>query len=258
MKNCKWFIVPKPNPNAEIKLFCFPYAGGSSYTFQSWPQHISRNIEVVIIQPPGRGSRMFEPLYFDMNSLVNDLIQVFPEQLNKPYILFGHSLGSRVAFEILSQLSKIGCRLPIHFIASGSGGPHLMPDKDSIYHLPDKDFIAELKILNGTPKSILENKELMDLFLPLLKADFEIADNYCYSANNIFHCPITIFGGESDIEVSLLELTSWGDFFTKKTNVKMVPGNHFFIDNKDVFLPKLNEVFDEYINKIRPDSFTLI
>ncbi len=243
MLDTKWFVIPKPNPHADLRLICFPYAGGSATTYMSWVKHLPQNIELVIVQAPGRGTRMFEKAFSTMASLTKELLTVFPNYTNKPYIFFGHSLGSRVAFELMSQLQHRSFPLPQYFIASGSRAPHIISSKKSIHHLPDDEFIAQLKLLNGTPQAVIENKELMELFLPLVRADFEIADNYCFTSKAIFNCPITVLSGKDDIDITQFHLESWGNFFNTKQEIHMIPGNHFFIEShKDVVLEKVNEI----------------
>jgi len=244
--NNKWFVIPKPNINADLKLICFPYAGGNASIFMPWIKNLPSNVELVIVQAPGRGARMGEEAYSDMNDLIGDLIKVIPSVLNKPYILFGHSLGSRIAFELMNQLKKFDYELPQHFIASGSRGPHLKCTKESIYKLPQDEFIEELKSLNGTPKEIIENKELMELFLPLLKADFELADRYYYTGTSGFNCPISVFGGQDDTGISLSELNSWGDLFETDADINLFPGDHFFIDSQSSLIQqKVNAIIEK-------------
>ncbi|KGJ86793.1 thioesterase II family protein [Colwellia psychrerythraea] len=243
MVNNKWFVRPNPNPTADLRLICFPYAGGSSTTYLSWVKELPKNVELVIIQTPGRGSRMCEVPYSDMDTLVGDLVKIIPQLLNKPYILFGHSLGSRVAFELMSQLKMLNHPPPIHFIASGSRGPQYLSNNEPIYHLKDEEFINEIRGLNGTPPAVLDNKELMDLFLPMLKADFEIADKYCYNKNETFNCPISVLGGEDDFDITYSKLSGWGEHFTHDAEIHMFVGNHFFIDsNKEGVLKKVNNI----------------
>ncbi len=247
----KWFIIPKPKSKVDLKLICFPYAGGNSSTYMSWAKYLPENVELIIVQPPGRGSRIFEPIYSDMKSLISDLLWLIPEHLNTPYILLGHSLGSRIAFELMVQLNKLKFPLPLHFIASGSRAPHLASDKKRIFNLPDKEFISELKKLNGTPKDVLENNELMELLLPMLRADFKIAENYCYSGSEIFNCPISLLAGNDDIDITLSMLEGWVDHFTEIKNIYIVSGNHFFIDNNtEAVIQKINEVIQQSLSNL--------
>ncbi|MFT6835423.1 MAG: medium-chain acyl-[acyl-carrier-protein] hydrolase [Francisellaceae bacterium] len=250
MLDNKWFVVPKPNPHADLRLICFPYAGGSATIYMSWVKYLPKNVELVIVQPPGRGARMFEQAFSTMASLTAELLKVFPKYTNKPYILFGHSLGSRIAFELMNQLQTSSLPLPQIFIASGSRAPHIASTKKTIHHLPDDAFIAELKHLNGTPQAVIENKELMALFLPLLRADFEIADNYCFADKAVFNCPIYVLSGKDDVDITQFHLESWGDFFNSTANMHMISGNHFFIESHKVsVLQKVNDIIATVLDK---------
>ena len=240
MKN-KWFVIPKPNVTADLKLICFPYAGGSSSIYRPWINHLPDNVELIIVEPPGRGSRMNEPTYSNMDELTTELSKVIPKLFDKPYIFFGHSLGSRIAFELMNKLSKLSYALPQHFIASGSRGPQNKATRKKIHHLGDTEFIEEIRSLGGTPREILDNRELLNLFLPMLKADFEIAHDYCYKGNSIFNCPISVFGGQDD-EIDTSSLASWEDSFSSSAEVSMFGGNHFFIDHNRVNV--INEVIN--------------
>jgi medium-chain acyl-[acyl-carrier-protein] hydrolase len=256
MKN-KWFVIPKPNLTADLKLICFPYAGGSSSTYFPWIKWLPDNVELIIIQAPGRGARIDESAYSDMQTLIKNLIEFIPHILNKPYVFFGHSLGSRIAFELMNQLSILNYAIPHHFIASGSKGPHHISTKEPTYNLPHDKFIDELKLLNGTPQAVLENKELMELFLPLLKADFEIADKYYYQGNTRFNCPISVLGGEEDVEISLSDLCSWGIFFKNDADIHILPGNHFFIDNNsELVQQKVNTIIQNCLYKLALENLT--
>lgn len=245
-----WFVKPKPNASADLRLICFPYAGGSATTFMSWAKLLPANVELVIIQAPGRGVRIAEQAYSNMSALVNDLINVMPALFDKPYVFFGHSLGSRVAFELMSQLYDKHKVLPLHFIASGSRSPNLKATKKPIHHLPDAQFIDELKVLNGTPQVVLDNQELMEMFLPLLRADFEVADTYYYQKKSNFDCPITVLTGVDD-DISPDDLQAWGDLFKTNIDLHYITGDHFFIDShKDIVVEQVNKIISNTLKRL--------
>lgn len=248
-------VIPKPRPNATLKLICFPYAGGSISTYATWAQHLPKSIELCIVQLPGRGQRMFEPAHTTMKSVIDELMSVMPHYLSTPYIFFGHSLGSRIAFELMIKLQALYFPLPEHFIASGSRSPDNELNKKNIYHLPETEFIHELEKLNGTPKAVLENEELMTLFLPLLRADFEVVDTYHYTGNVKLNCPITVLSGIDDVAITQEQLSHWQNFFTKELTIHMIPGNHFFIDSQPLkCIKKVNDVIDT-VMKVRNNNF---
>ena len=251
MTYSNWFIKPKPKANPALRLICFSYAGGSAATYIPWVQSLPNNVELVAIQLPGRASRLFESPYSDMDVLVKELIIVLNSLLDRPYILFGHSLGSRIAFEFMVRCQEANLRLPAHFIASGSRGPQFKSNKAAIHTLTDNEFIEELKALNGTPSAVLENEELMEIYLPLLRADFQLAADYCFDRKNIISCPVTVLGGDIDADISLKDLQSWGEFFSYPVNTHILRGDHFFIEsNSRDTIEKVNTVLQLEFSKL--------
>ncbi|MCG7563242.1 MULTISPECIES: alpha/beta fold hydrolase [Pseudoalteromonas] len=245
--NSKLFVIPKPNPNAKLRLFCFPYAGGSPAIYMPWNSALHPDVELVLLQFPGRGARMAEPAHVTMQQKVDELLAYQAFLTEKPYVLMGHSLGSRVIFEVTKHLVQQNAPLPRHLIASGSRAPHTSTDKKRIYNLPHDEFVEELYKLNGTPKELLEHKELMELLLPLLRADFQIAE--CYQAQPVnLPCPITVFHGYDDIEISAEQLHGWQDLSEHKIDIHYFNGGHFFINQcSDEVISQVNQVLHKIL-----------
>ncbi|WP_445945603.1 thioesterase II family protein [Shewanella sp.] len=228
MKNSKLFIIPKPNPQAKVRLFCFPFAGGGINTFVSWQTKLTKEVELVLVQPPGRGSRLLEAPHDTMQGVVAELMQDAKFITELPYVFFGHSLGSRVAFELCCELKQSGFNLPSYFIASGSKAAHLKRVRASVHDLPKERFVEELRRLNGTPKEVLANPDLLDLFIPLLKADFKIA--YEYQAKPIkMPFPFIALNGDRDIEITREHLNAWFELSDATGEIYELRGGHFFI-----------------------------
>jgi surfactin synthase thioesterase subunit len=246
----KIFFVPKKNPNCKLRVFCFPFAGGSVNTFYTWLDKISNQVELVFVQPPARGSRIAEKPHESMESLVGELMESVQFICSKPYMLFGHSLGSRVAYELCCHLHRSGKNLPHHFIASGSRGPHVPSDKLKIYDLPQDEFVAELAKLNGTPKEVLANKELLDLLSPALRADFKLADTV--STNKIIMpFPITVFNGLEDQDIKPVHLKAWGDLSCYDSEIVNFPGGHFFInEHPSLVIAKVSSLVDKVLDEL--------
>jgi len=246
-----WFVRTNQSIIPKIRLFCLPYAGGNTSTYTSWSNHISMPIETIPIQYPGRSNRLLETPYSSMDSLVQALFDEIKLLLDIPYILLGHSLGSLVGFELLRKINQFGLNMPEHFIASGSRAPHLLSDKESIFKLPTNEFINELRNLNGTPEVILQSEELMELCLPSLRADFEIAYTYKAEIEKKLDLPISILGGIKDDDISMKDLEAWQNHFVKTVDVKMFPGDHFFIESdKKLVLDHITGIFINIINKM--------
>lgn len=240
----KIFINPVQKPNRKARLFCFPYAGGSINTYFPWAKKINKDIELIAVQPPGRGSRMTEKPHNSMDTLVAELMQYSDFITEKPFFFFGHSLGSRMAYDLAVNLRKAQKPLPKLLIASGSRAPHLGDTTDPIYNLPSKEFIEELGKLNGTPKELLAVKELMDILEPLLRADFQIAETYRAQQVEL-PIPIKVLHGIDDIDISSEMLNAWNELSVFDVDITHMRGDHFFINEyNDLVLEKVSDFID--------------
>ncbi|WP_088243857.1 thioesterase II family protein [Calothrix rhizosoleniae] len=219
----------QPLSQASMRLFCFPYAGGRALIYRSWAKSLPTNIEVCAIELPGRGSLLKETPFTQMEPLIETIAQIILPKLDKPFALFGHSMGALVSFELANLLlHKYGIK-PAHLFISARRAPQIISKEPPVYSLPEPEFIAELHRLNGTSQEILANKELMQLFLPILRADFEVLETYTYRPLPPLECPITAFGGLSDPEANINELEAWAKQTKSTFSLKMFQGDHFFI-----------------------------
>jgi medium-chain acyl-[acyl-carrier-protein] hydrolase len=161
--------------------------------------------------------------------LVHVLGDVIQPHLMRPFAFFGHSMGALIGFELTRYLRCQGALLPMQLFVSAHRAPHLPDPKPPIYDLPDAQFLEELRLLNGMPGEVLENAELMELMLPLLRADFAIAETYAYTDDAPLSCPISAFGGLEDDEVSQEETAAWRKQTLNAFTLRMLPGDHFFL-----------------------------
>jgi medium-chain acyl-[acyl-carrier-protein] hydrolase len=224
----QWIIRPKPLYDAEIKLLCFPYAGGGTPVYFRWKNKLCNDVELNIVQLPGRGTHLSEEPIDDMDILIEKLLPQVSDIVSGRYIVFGHSVGSRVGFELVRQAIKGGFPAPLHFFASGSSSPKSRCIEEGISELPDIEFIDRLSKMNGTPPEVLENKEFMELFLPTLRADFKISEQYVCSGNFTMPTNVTVLSGRED-DIPMEQLRMWGSF-CNACEVIMCDGDHFFID----------------------------
>jgi medium-chain acyl-[acyl-carrier-protein] hydrolase len=233
----KLLDIARKNPAAEFRLFCFPYAGGSSLIYRSWARALPPFVEVVGVQYPGRGTRLLEPSIKKMEPLADGIVaELTPALQEKPFAFFGHSMGATLAFEISSRLAQQNGPRPLMFFASGRQAPHV-PDRDPLtYHLPDDEFVGYLRRLNGTPKEILESEEVMQLLMPVLRADFELIQTYTYQPSPKLQCPLVVFGGIGDADIPRNDLEAWCTLTESTCSVRMFPGDHFFIPSCESML----------------------
>lgn len=224
-----WFATFRPVVHPRLRLFCFPYAGGNVTTFRDWPAGLSPDIELRAVQLPGRGGRFREPLLTTMPPLVQALADIFP--LDAPYALLGCSLGATVAFELGRELERRYASRPEHLFALACIAPHLRPEHPPFHTLPNDQLLARLSQLNGIPQEILAHQEMLELLLPILRADLTLYESYQYQYHFHFQldCNLTAISGRNDPLVSPQALAAWQIHTNNSFNQHLLPGDHFFI-----------------------------
>ena len=226
-----WFVCPQSNPRAEARSFFFPYAGGGPAAFNKWSAELPHELEGWIAHYPGRGSRHRELPIKDPAALVESLSEAIQPLLDRPFVFFGHSLGALVAFELARLLRRNDLPQPKILFISACGAPHLPDPHPAIHALPDSEFLEALQQFNGVPSELLNLPDAMPLFLPILRADFEIMESYHYTEEKPpLDCPIVVFGGLDDPRVSRERLEAWSLHTNSGFQSRYVPGDHFFIN----------------------------
>ena len=226
-----WIAFSKPKTQAKLRLFCFPHAGGGASAYRLWSEELPPEIEVCPIQLPGRENRVMEPPLKSMSTLLDALVPVLLPYLNTPFAFFGHSLGALISFKLARHLRSAHDLQPVHLFVSGYQGPPLPCKIPPMSHLPDDEFLSQLRSLEYTPEAVFQHQELVDLLLPALKADFSVLENCDYSEEAPLDCPISAFGGERDILVFEEDLKAWESHTATSFKMRIYPGGHFFLQN---------------------------
>lgn len=218
----------------KIKLVCIPYAGGSAQIFYKWRKHLNSHIELIPVELTGRGKRFLEPYYSSIQDAVNDIYKIVKPQIqNSNYAIFGHSLGSILAYELIYLLKNNGIHNPIHVFFSGRYPPHIHRHKALIHNSPNEIFKKEIFKLGGTPLELLENDELYEIFMPILRSDYKIVETYNYTKKSCkFDFDISVFSGFKDNEVEQSDLQEWKYYTDKNFKIVMFEGGHFFINEE--------------------------
>jgi medium-chain acyl-[acyl-carrier-protein] hydrolase len=233
-----------------MRLFCLPYAGGGASIYRGWEQSLPAGVDVWPVQPPGRGSRYREKPYESFEALVSDVARAMRPFMDLPFCLFGHSLGALVSFELAHRLREEHDVEPQHLFVSGCRGPQFpRGGPTNIHHLPDDEFITKLRELNGTPREVLDNPDLIQVMMETLRADFKLAETYVCSADTRLSCPITALGGSEDDEAPQEDVEGWREQTTGPFDFWMLPGDHFFLHSSEQMVLR---ILTQQLKRLRP------
>ena len=219
------FPFRRPPPRPRARLFCLPFAGGSAALYRTWSEPLGDRIDVCPVELPGRGVRFDEAPIAEMAPLVDELVLAMRPLLDVPVLLFGHSMGGRIAFEIAKRLGDRAARL----FVSASPAPDVVAP-NPMAHLDDATFLRRIADKGGTPREILEDADLMELVLPVLRADFTLVETYRATDEERVACPVTAFAGTGDREVPIESVRRWGRYTSGPFGVIEIPGDHFYLD----------------------------
>ncbi|MDH6349562.1 MULTISPECIES: linear gramicidin aldoreductase LgrE [Brevibacillus] len=231
----RWLLSPKMTAEAEVLLFSFHYAGGHAGIYREWQKKLPVQIGVCPVQLPGRSNRFMEPYYTDLSVMIRELAEALLPHLNRPFAFFGHSMGALVSFELARYLRNQYGLKPRHMFASGRHAPHLPDPGEAIHHLPDAEFLKGLRTLNGTPKELFENEEneeILQMLLPMLRADFTICEQYQYQEEEPLGCGLTAIGGWQDPDITVAHMEAWRKHTSASFQMHMLQGDHFFLHSE--------------------------
>lgn len=233
-----WLLTWPGRRHAPLDLVCFPFAGGSAQVYRGWAKKLPvRNVHGV--QLPGRSSRLDDALCRSVDAVVTEVACAVRAHVREPFALFGHSMGAILAFETARRLHRQG-GTPVRLFASGAAAPSMHePDAPPAHTLGRSDFVDRLREYDGTPESVFEQTELLELLLPAIRADFEIIETYTFDpATPPVPCPITAFGGREDDRTDEASLKAWARHTASTFDVSWFPGGHFFLDTHEEALLK--------------------
>lgn len=236
-----WLPYRRPRPDAALRLFCLPYAGGMASAYRAWQNDAPREVELCALQLPGRESHWAQPAFTSIPRLVDALEEVLEPLLDRPYALAGHSMGGTIAFELARRLQAR--RPPVHLFVSGTRAPHMPDPRGPRHELADDELVRELREIGGTPPEVFAHEELMALVLPLVRADFELNDTYSYVPGPPLDCPLTAFGGTHDHVVPPEAVEGWREYTRGPFRLRMFDAGHFFIHTHHAEL--LGEILDD-------------
>lgn len=243
----KWLLRFGQRSEAAVRLFCFAHAGGSAASYRLWPQGLPSWIEVLAVQLPGRATRLGEPPIGDLELLIDSARRALEPMMDRPYALFGHSMGAVLAGELARSMCTDGARAPSHLIVSGRRPARLMDALPPMNGLSDDAFVAEINHrYGGIPKEIMEHPDVLALLLPGLRADIRALETFNPAPRSPIACSIAALGGSADPLTTRAHMEAWRDETTGAFRMRMFEGNHFYLE------PRRSEVLAEIADVLAP------
>lgn len=224
-----WIVYRRPLLDARVRLFCFPHAGAGASLFRAWPKLLQpHEVELCAVQLPGRETRLNEQPHTDLERLLEQLVKVLQPFCDRPLALFGHSMGGLLAWAVAQRMQQMGAELA-HVIISGATPPGSEQPQQPIHLLPEEEFLSEVMRFNGMPAEVLQNRELLELILPTLRADFALCVQAEATPATILNCPLSVYTGIQDQSVAIDEAVLWRQQTNGRFRVRKFLGDHFFL-----------------------------
>ena len=227
-----WFICPKPRPDSRFRLFCLPFAGGGASAYRSWFNTLPDSVELCAVQMPGHETRLREDRITSATELSTAIASAMLPYLDRPFAMFGFSLGGLLAFEVIRELRRRSARLPVHLFAVSARAPQSPPVHPPIAELPKDDFIEMIDHYYRPEDEAWTMPEMLDMFLPVLRDDIMIVDTYCYVAEPPLPCSIDVFVGASDLGAPIASAGQWREQTSTEFEMAIFNGGHFFFQKE--------------------------
>jgi pyochelin biosynthetic protein PchC len=240
-----WLRRFQLQPGAAVRLVCFPHAGGSAGAFRPWDALLPPSVELIAVQYPGREDRFADPLVDDMDQLTEYIAGALRRLVDRPYLVFGHSMGSAVAYETVQRLRRLGVDEPDWLIVSGRPAPGDVTGGE-VHRRDDGGLCAELDRLGGTPGDVLADPDLRHAVLRYVRNDYRLIETYRPTQDPPLRCPVAVLRGADDPEFLAAQAGGWARVTTGQLDVRTFPGDHFYL------VPERRSVVATILGKLDP------
>ncbi len=238
-----------------VRILCLPPAGGGAHLYRHWPRRLPRHIGVVAVELPGHGSRVAEPpLHSTAELLTSGLRDEVETLLDRPLVVFGHSMGAVLGFDLCRALRRSAGWRPPGLVVAGSDAPDTLVHKDYASRMTDEGITRFLRTMGGTPEAILCNEDYLAMLRPVIRADLTVLAGRVPVAGPALGCPVRVYLGREDSSVTLDRVFGWaveggGDFA-----IRTFPGTHFFVqESEDLVLDRLQQDVREWLRAVGGD-----
>jgi medium-chain acyl-[acyl-carrier-protein] hydrolase len=218
-----WLAYHVPRPEAPLRLFCFPHAGGGASLFRHWHEAFAPLVEICPVQLPGREGRLGEPAFSSLPPLVEQLAAALGDHLDRRYAILGHSMGALIGFELARELRRRGLPMPMQLFVASYCAPQLLRRESRVGTVKQE---AARQLAGAVPAAL--KQELLELLVPTLEADTRLCEDYDYVAEGALPCPIAAFRGNTDYVLEE-HLAGWRDQTRGTFQTQTFLGDHFFL-----------------------------
>lgn len=227
--NSSWFLCPDSRRGAAIRLFCLPFAGAGASMYHSWSGAFPHDIEVRAVQLPGRETRMDETRITDLLLVAAGTADALEPYVDRPYALFGYSMGALLAYETARELRRRGAPLPACLFVAAMRAPHVPDVRPALSGLPRDQFVDNVNYYFQPADPAWQTPELLEFFLPILRDDIAMVDRYEHRTEGALECPIRAYVGSADRSTPLPSVEAWGEHTSAQFTMRVFPGAHFFL-----------------------------
>lgn len=222
-------LMIKPKTTARVRLFCLPSAGVGASIYRSWHEAFPPEVQVAVIQLPGRENRFSEPHFERMQDVVDECLMGMRNYLDLPFAILGHSMGAVVGYELMHRLRAEGLPVPLHFFACSHDAPDLVRDTRPLSTLTDEALVNYLDTVGGIDPEFLKERSYLDLMLPLIRADLRVLDKYEWHDRGPCDVPITAIVGREDTWAAVDKIRMWGRQTSSQFKAITIDGGHFLV-----------------------------
>ncbi|MEY9877090.1 pyochelin biosynthetic protein PchC [Streptacidiphilus sp. MAP12-33] len=226
-RSTRWTRSHRPKPAAPVRLVCLPHAGGAASAYRDWDPLLPDDVELTVVQYPGRQERIHEPCIDSMEAMADEIAAVVRPQAGRDLVLFGHSMGAAVAYEVAVRHAAEG-HPPRQLIVSGRMAPHRQVSRD-VHVGGNEALVAELRRMSATDPAVLADPELLALLLPAIRADYALIERYRPEAPARIPTPITVFRGRTDESLPAHEVDAWRELTARDFGQQVFEGGHFYL-----------------------------